>query len=335
MRSDDIRDLRLERLQRQSLAPLAPDLSISASELLAALIGKKAHGALLCGYSHQRVIGQRGHGRGSRLTDIATQQDQPMVRILQEFPGNAALEFILDCARRGAVGQAGAIGDAVHVRVDRDRGLAETGVEHDVGRLAADAGQLFERLAVLRHTAAVAFHQQTAGGHDIARLGVVKPDGADMALKAGQPELEHGGRRRRAAKQRWRREIDALVGRLRGQDYGDQQFKRRAELQLALGMRVGRSQMDEDLTALSPGSSRRRAGRQRGLQRCALALREQPRALAPVTFGTRTMAFKARAIGRSARRGLISPGAVACTMQSTGQAARHSSQPLHSPSSTV
>ena len=48
--------------------------------------------------------------------------------------------------------QSGAIADAEDVGVDRDGRLAEGDVEHHVRGLAADAGQRFERVAVVRGT---------------------------------------------------------------------------------------------------------------------------------------------------------------------------------------
>ena len=47
-----------------------------------------------------------------------------------------------------------------HVRVHRQRRLAEGGIEHDIGGLAADAGQGFQRLALVRHLAAVVGEQR-------------------------------------------------------------------------------------------------------------------------------------------------------------------------------
>ena len=46
-------------------------------------------------------------------------------------------------------------GDAEHVPIDGQPGHAERVAEHDIRRLATDAGQLVERLHVGRHLAAV------------------------------------------------------------------------------------------------------------------------------------------------------------------------------------
>ena len=46
-----------------------------------------------------------------------------------------------------AVGEAGAVGDAEHMRIDGDGRFAEGGVEHHIRRLAPDARQAFELFA--------------------------------------------------------------------------------------------------------------------------------------------------------------------------------------------
>ena len=53
-------------------------------------------------------------------------------------------EFELDLERGLAGGEAGAVADAEDVGVDRERLLAERGVEHDIGGLAAHAGQFLK-----------------------------------------------------------------------------------------------------------------------------------------------------------------------------------------------
>ncbi len=78
-----------------------------------------------------------------------------MVRVLLELVGRHAHELVLDGAHVGAGRETDAIGDAEDVRVDRDRRFAERRVQNDVGRLATDARQRLERIAVARHLAAV------------------------------------------------------------------------------------------------------------------------------------------------------------------------------------
>jgi hypothetical protein len=90
-------------------------------------------------------------------------QDQPVVGVLEELLGHQPQQAQLHRQRRLALGDARAVGDAEDVRVHGHGGLAEGGVEHHVGGLAADAGQGLQRLAVPRHLAAVLVHQHAAG----------------------------------------------------------------------------------------------------------------------------------------------------------------------------
>ena len=83
-----------------------------------------------------------------------------MVGVEQVVLGYAAHQGLFHFHDVLAGGQASAVGEAEDVGVDRHHRLAEHGVEHHVGGLAADAGQGFERVAVGRYFAAVAFEQQ-------------------------------------------------------------------------------------------------------------------------------------------------------------------------------
>ena len=65
------------------------------------------------------------------------------------------MQLQLDLERVLAGREPGAVADAEDVGVDRDGRLAEGDVEHHVGGLAADAGQRLQRLARVRHLAAM------------------------------------------------------------------------------------------------------------------------------------------------------------------------------------
>jgi hypothetical protein len=94
---------------------------------------------------------------------------------LQELLRYRLQQFAFDGQGRLAGGQPGAVGDAKDVRVDGDRGFAESGVENHVGRLATDPRQRFERCARVRDFAAVLFEQLPAGGDDVPGLALVRP----------------------------------------------------------------------------------------------------------------------------------------------------------------
>ena len=152
-----------------------------------------------------------------------------MVRVELEF---VRREFrssrCLDLGHVLAWREAGAVGDAEDVRVDRDHRLAEGGVEHDVGGLASDARQRLERLAVARHLAAVLAHQDLGERDDVLRLVVEKAERADVRNEAVDAEPRDRGRRVRLREELRGGLVHALVGRLRGEHDRDQQLERRA-----------------------------------------------------------------------------------------------------------
>jgi hypothetical protein len=86
---------------------------------------------------------------------MAAVQDQPVVCVVQERRRDDPQQPVLDRAHRPARCQSGAVRDPEHVRIDRERRLAERAVEYDAGGLASDAGQAFERLAIARSLTAI------------------------------------------------------------------------------------------------------------------------------------------------------------------------------------
>src|SRR2546426_6650513 len=80
-----------------------------------------------------QVADQAARAAGlARHADVAAVQDQPMVRVLQVFGRRELEQLLLDLERVLARGEAGAVGDAKDVRVDRHCRLPERGVEHHV-----------------------------------------------------------------------------------------------------------------------------------------------------------------------------------------------------------
>ena len=88
----------------------------------------------------------------------------------QEALRNDLHELVLDLARRLAGRDAEAVCDAKHMRVDRERRLAEGGVEHDIGGLAADPRQSLERGAVLWRLPAMLLDDRARQRDDVPRL---------------------------------------------------------------------------------------------------------------------------------------------------------------------
>ena len=105
------------------------------------------------------------------------------MRVLAELLGHEAQQALLDFVDVLAWRDARAVGDAIDVRVNRDRRLPEGDVEHHVRRLAAHAGQRFERGAVGRYFAAMLLDQDLRQPRDVLRLGAEQADGADVGLE--------------------------------------------------------------------------------------------------------------------------------------------------------
>src|SRR5690606_41497722 len=74
------------------------------------------------------------------LAYITPVQDQPVMRILQEFTRHMAHEFLLDLQHRLARRYPGTVAAPEDMGVDRHHRMAESGVEYHVGGLAAHAG---------------------------------------------------------------------------------------------------------------------------------------------------------------------------------------------------
>ncbi|MCY1535937.1 hypothetical protein D9M68_713660 [compost metagenome] len=172
-----------------------------------------------------------------------------MVRVLHIFAGHEFFELAFDFQHVLAGGDAGAVGHAEDVRVHGHRGLAERGVEHHVGGLAAHAGQGFQRLAGLRHFAAVLLQQNLAGGDGVLRLRAEESDGFDVVRQARFAQRQQALRRAMLREELARGDVDRFIGGLRRQQHRDQQLERRVVFEFGGGMGIGRLQAGEDLLA--------------------------------------------------------------------------------------
>src|SRR5687768_697533 len=116
----------------------------------------------------------------AREADVAPVQDQPVMRILQVLRRGELEQLELHFERVLARRNSRAIRNAENMRIDRHRRLAEGGVQHYVGGLAAHARQGFERLAVLRHGAAMLLQKHLRKRYHVLGLGSVKADALDV-----------------------------------------------------------------------------------------------------------------------------------------------------------
>jgi hypothetical protein len=150
-------------------------------------------------------------------------QDQPVVGIAAEWLGNDLFKLGFDLFGSLARRKPGPVADAEYVGVDCKRFLTKGGVEHDVCRLAADAGQGLELLAGAGHFAAKLIDQRLAQRDDILGLGVEQADRLDCLPQPVLAQCNHLLRRPDILEQRPRRDVDARVRRLRGKHHCDEQ----------------------------------------------------------------------------------------------------------------
>lgn len=82
-----------------------------------------------------------------------------MVRVQPERLGHTLFQLGLNRFGCFAFGEAGAITKPEDMGVDRECFLLEPAIENDIGGLAAHTGQSHERVAVIRHFAAIMINQ--------------------------------------------------------------------------------------------------------------------------------------------------------------------------------
>ena len=148
---------------------------------------------------------------------------------------HALFELGLDLLGGLALGEAGAVADAQDMRVHREGLLPEPAIEHDIGGLAAHAGQADEILARVGHLAAIFVDQQLAERDHVLGLGIEQADGLDVLLQPVFAQGEHRLRRLDCAEQRAGRLVDADIGCLRGERDRHHQLVGIAIFQLGLG----------------------------------------------------------------------------------------------------
>ena len=168
-------------------------------------------------------------------------------------PRDHALQPQLDIERRGARRQTGAVADPEHMGVDRHGVFAEGHVEHDIGGLAAGAGQEFDLGAGARYFAVEIGDQLLRQRDHVLGFIAIEPDGLDVVAYRVLAERQHLLRRVGDREQRPRRPVDAGVGRLRRQHDRDQQRIGIEVLEFALRFRIGFAKPAEGFVNLGRG----------------------------------------------------------------------------------
>ena len=147
-----------------------------------------------------------------------------MVSVAPEGLRDDLLELGLDIIDIFTRSEAGSVADAEHVRVDRERLLAERRIENDVGGLATDPGKLLQLFTGTGNIAAIFVDQRLAEGDDILGLGVEQADRFDRFAKLFFAEIDHVSRRFYVLEQRLGRDVDAGISRLCREHDRDEQL---------------------------------------------------------------------------------------------------------------
>ena len=107
------------------------------------------------------------------------------------------------------------------------------------------AGQGEQGVEVVWHLAAVAVHQLLGGRDDVFGLGAKQADRPDKGLDPPGRGLSQAVGVGIGLEERGRGGVDADIGRLGREDRGDQELKRRAELEFSGGVGVAASERGE------------------------------------------------------------------------------------------
>jgi hypothetical protein len=160
-------------------------------------------------------------------------------------------ELILDHDRIVRVGDPEPIGHPKHVAIHGKAGDVERVAEHDVGSLAADAGEGRQLFDIGRHVPPVSSNECLGHSDQRPGLGPKKPGGVNEGLDLGSGRLREGVRVRKSREHARRHLIDALVRGLCRKDSRDEQLKRVSVVKLGVGAWVLRFKRREDLPGVS------------------------------------------------------------------------------------
>src|SRR5437016_13537989 len=161
--------------------------------------------------------------------------------------GHERTQVKLDLVGVGLARQSQALCQPADMRVHPDRRLAERIASQDIGGLPAYAREGHEIFECFRNLALEPTYEFAATFLDGLGLVAVKAGAADLRLQRVPVEAGPILWGPVLLKERRRHLIDPLVGALRGQDEGDQEFKGRGEVQRKPCVRVGSIQDPDDL----------------------------------------------------------------------------------------
>src|SRR5438094_9499741 len=107
------------------------------------------------------------------------------------------------------------------MRIHRDSGRIERVAEDDVGRLAANARQVYKLFQSGRNLPSVIAHDQFAAADDIPSFIPKEASGLDEVFQLSWIRVCEGLGIAVAGEQGWRHQIDSDVGTLRGENGSD------------------------------------------------------------------------------------------------------------------
>src|SRR5690554_5595858 len=190
-----------------------------------------------------------GAFRFARHTNVAAMQNEPMMGILYIGRGYDFLEFALDIKHRLARRDAGPVRHPEDVCVDCDGRMAECRVQYNIGRLAPDARQGFQRFTIIRHFTVVLLQQDLASLDHIPGFGLVQAYRLDVIGHAVFTKGQQAGRGTVLREKLAGRQVDGAIGGLGRQQNRDQQLEGGLVFELSRGRWVGGLKAGEDFAA--------------------------------------------------------------------------------------
>lgn len=137
-----------------------------------------------------------------------------MVGIPAETGRHQPCQAVLDLADGPSWGEPQPIGDPKDMGIDGDGRFAKGGIQDDVGGLAPNPWERQEMGPVSWDLAIVVAHQLLAGPDDMAGLGAIEADAADISLEPILSQSQKAGCIRSGREQGPRGLVDASVRRL-------------------------------------------------------------------------------------------------------------------------
>ena len=162
--------------------------------------------------------------------------------VAEQGPGVAGEEFdeiLLDADGVGEFREAQSLGEPADMCIDDDALVFIEGIsEDDIGSLTSRAGQCGEGFEGGWHFAAVPGKQSGTHGADVFCFVAVEAGGADEGLEFLLRNISVVGCGAAALEKVFGNDVDPLIGALRGEDGGDEEFERIRVVELAVGIGV-------------------------------------------------------------------------------------------------